>query len=301
MATTTELLLETAARGELHHALILHGPSRELLLGTAIAVAKAVNCATQKGTDDCISCTKIDRGVHPDVHVIAVSDDRKLIAVEQIREVIAGATLRPYEGRNKVYVIEAADSMSIGGANALLKTLEEPTRDTMFMLLTRSADLLLPTIRSRSQAISIRDELTASAAVTAQRDRISLQLARLAVSFPGTDRATLEALTRELVDALWEFATARSGTALLRAAVVFADHEPPSEALAIFASILRDAAALPAEGSVDPKKIAAVQEALGNPQLLAVADHAMRGVGRLVVNVDVRLVFEQALSQLVRK
>lgn len=268
---------------------------------TAIAVAKAVNCHGGDGRDDCASCTKIDRGVHPDVHVIAVSEERKLIAVEQIREVISGAALRPYEGRVKVYVIDAAETMSVSGANALLKTLEEPTRDTMFMLLTRSADLLLPTIRSRSQAIHIRDEVAASASVVAQRDRIPLQVARLAVAFPSIERRTLESLARELITAVAQFAESGNGAALLRAASIFAEVEPSNDALAICASILRDLAALDPQQSVDEVKVRAIQERLERAQLLAAADRALRGVGRLNVNVDVRLVFEQALATLVAR
>lgn len=300
MSSTTALLLDTAGRGELHHALILHGPSRELLLSTAVSVAKAVNCVAAKGNDGCVSCAKIDRGVHPDVHLVAVSEDRKLIAVEQIREVINGASLRPYEGRTKVYIIDAADTMSVSGANALLKTLEEPTRDTTFMLLTRSPDLLLPTIRSRSQAIHIRDELATSATLLAQRERLPLQLARLVASFPMAERSELEALAREAISSVALFAQGNAG-GLLRCAAVYAEYDPPSDALAIFASVMRDIAALAPEDSLDPSKVRAVQESVDRNLLLAVADRAVRGVGRLAVNVDLRLVFEQALAQLVRK
>ena len=96
--------------------------------------------------------------MHPDVHFIEVAGERKMISVEQIRDIVAGAGMRPYEGRNKVFVIDPAEALSPGGSNSLLKTLEEPARDTVFILLTRSPDLLLPTIRSRSQAIYIGGE-----------------------------------------------------------------------------------------------------------------------------------------------
>src|SRR5205085_10810948 len=105
--------------------------------------------------DDCLACSKIDKRLHPDVHFIEVGGEKKMISVEQIRDLVAEASLRPYEGRTKVFIIDPADALSAGGSNSLLKTLEEPTRDTTFILITRSPDLLLPTIRSRSQAIYI--------------------------------------------------------------------------------------------------------------------------------------------------
>src|SRR5687767_15957853 len=80
-----------------------------------------------------------------------------MISIEQIRDLVSDATMRPYEGRAKVFIVDPADAVSPSGSNSLLKTLEEPSRDTNFLLITRSPDLLLPTIKSRSQAIYIGD------------------------------------------------------------------------------------------------------------------------------------------------
>ena len=76
-----ELLLDTARRGELHHAIILHGPSPQTLREVAVGVAKALNC--QEGTtgDDCAACQRIDRRIHPDVHFVEVAGDRKMISI----------------------------------------------------------------------------------------------------------------------------------------------------------------------------------------------------------------------------
>ncbi|HEY6843248.1 MAG TPA: hypothetical protein VI391_03710, partial [Thermoanaerobaculia bacterium] len=155
MNNAAALLADTARRGELHHAVILHGPSPEALREAAIGIAKALNCLNRTTGDDCLACQRIERRIHPDVHMIEVGSERKLISVEQIRDLVSAAALRPYEGRNKVFIIDPADALSAGGSNSLLKTLEEPVRDTTFLLLTRSPDLLLPTIRSRSQAIYV--------------------------------------------------------------------------------------------------------------------------------------------------
>ena len=214
MNDAAALLADTARRGELHHAVILHGPSPEALREAAIRLAKALNCLNRTTGDDCLACQRIDRRIHPDVHMIEVGSERKLISVEQIRDLVADAALRPYEGRNKVFIIDPADALSPGGSNSLLKTLEEPARDTTFILLTRSPDLLLPTIRSRSQAIYVGGNVP--------RD---------------------EELAEGIASLLEQFAAKKEPAALLALATIVADQEDVSQSMALLAEILCEAAA----------------------------------------------------------
>src|ERR1700751_1051726 len=106
MNNAAALLADTARRGELHHAVILHGPSPEALRDAAMRIAKALNCLNRTTGDDCLACQRIDGHIHPDVHIVEVGSERKLISVEQIRDLVASAVLRPYEGRNKVFIID---------------------------------------------------------------------------------------------------------------------------------------------------------------------------------------------------
>ncbi|HUJ12868.1 MAG TPA: hypothetical protein VL284_03675 [Thermoanaerobaculia bacterium] len=251
------LLADTARRGELHHAVILHGPSPDALRAAAIGIAKALNCLNRTSGDDCAACQRIDRRIHPDVHIIEVGSERKLISVEQIRDLVAAAALRPYEGRNKVFIIDPADALSAGGSNSLLKTLEEPVRDTTFLLLTRSPDLLLPTIRSRSQAIYVGG--------SAKRD---------------TD------LARDITSLLQQFAEKKEPAALLAIATVVAGREDVSQAMALLADVLCEAAA-------GRPPIAIARE-----KLLAAADAAIFNTRWLQVNADERMLVEQALAAL---
>src|SRR5439155_12244062 len=214
MNDAVTLLADTAKRGELHHAIILHGPSPDGLRQAAIRIAKALNCVNGTWGDACLACQRIERNIHPDVHVIEVGSERKMISVEQIRDLLSSAVLRPYEGRNKVFIIDPADALSAGGSNALLKTLEEPVRDTTFILLTRSPELLLPTIRSRSQAIYIGGDI--------QRD---------------------QELQSEIVAALKQFAEKKETAALLAVAAMMADREDVNAAMAVLAELLCEAAA----------------------------------------------------------
>src|SRR5262249_5031992 len=146
--------------------------------------------------------------------------DRKMISVEQIRDLINEAALRPYEGRNKVFIIFPADALSPGGSNSLLKTLEEPTRDTTFILITRAPDLLLPTIKSRSQQIYIGDDRP-------NRSRLD-QIGNLEDA----------AFVKQIGAALEQFATRRDSTALLALASLVASHDDVKDAMAVTAAII---------------------------------------------------------------
>ena len=299
MNSNAARLLENAARGDLHHSLVLHGPSQEVLRDTAYAIARTLNCSGG-GDDDCPSCAKITRGVHPDVHLIDVADDRKLITVEQIRSIVSGATLRPYEGRCNVFIIEPADAMSPSGANALLKTLEEPAGASVFILLTRSPELLLTTIRSRSQVLPIRDDPRGNAAEIASTQRVSVQVARVMAEHPGLSAADVAAFLNAIVDGLHEWATRKDASALLSIAGTAGALEPPSEMLSILGETLRDLAALPQEQTVNPAATMIIREHIGASALLRAAGVAVRAAGRLIVNIDPRLAVEQVLAELLR-
>lgn len=289
MTTTSSLMLDTARRGELHHAVILYGPSAQPLRDLALRVAKTLNCLNGSTGDDCTSCVRIDRRIHPDVHFAEVAGDKKQIAVEQIREIVSGATLRPFEGRNKVFIIDPADALSVSGSNSLLKTLEEPTRDTTFLLITRSPDLLLPTIRSRAQKIYISE--SARVLAVNQEARRIRDVALLEEN--GED------LAGHILDLLHRYATRNESAALLALAAIVADHEPVKDAIALLGAILCDVVALDPSESLDGKKLSEIRERIPREKLLAGADAAMGAIRWLAVNVDARLVVEQVVAALV--
>ena len=274
MTSTASLILDTARRGELHHAIILHGPVAPSLRDIAVRIAKTINCLNETTGDDCLSCQRIERHIHPDVHFIEVGGERKLISVEQIREIVSGAVMRPYEGRGKVFIIDPADALSVSGSNSLLKTLEEPARDTTFVLLTRSPDLLLPTIKSRAQHVYVGN--------TAQVSRME-------------QRALLgdaDTLAPDIVDLLHRFATRGESAALLALAVLVADHDDMKDAIALLGAILCDIIA------ADEGKLAEIRERIPGEKLLAAADNAMAAIRWLTVNADPRMLVESVVAQL---
>jgi DNA polymerase-3 subunit delta' len=266
ISSPIDRLIESAANDRLHHSLILHGPSPSTLHAAAFRIARALNCPDRRGDDGCASCSRVERGIHPDVQVISPLKDRKAISIEQIRGVISDAGLRPYEDGVKVFIIDPADTMSAPAANSLLKTLEEPTRDTAFILLTSSADLLLPTIRSRCQIIFMRPE---------------------EIEVPADHSAIVE----DILDRLGRFASARDYGALLGIAPVVLSIEDVRQGMTLLATVLRDVAA----GTADERHTRQISGPVTKRALLDAAQTSVAGIDRLNVNADVRLLIEQSL------
>lgn len=263
----SHLLVESARHRTLHHALLLHGPSAKTLSGAAVSIAKALNCPNGSDGDGCPSCQKIDRQIHPDVRLLSPAKERKAISIEQVRELVAEAGMRPYEEGTKVFIIDPADTLSGAAANSLLKTLEEPTPDTCFVLLTRSADLLLPTIKSRCQIVFLRPE----------HDDIEEDDPELGM---------------EVSKRLASFAASHDMGALLGIAPLLCAGEA-KQGLALLAAILRDIAA-----GVAPAPASSVASAIPPSRLLDAAQRAVEGIDTLGVNADARLVVESALMLL---
>jgi len=149
------LLARSVARDTLPPSLIFSGSGGPDMRETAIATAQALNCLTPTGKGDerdacgtCAACTRIARGVHPDV-VLVVPDEKGRVNIEQIRDLIDRAGFRPFEGRRRVVIIDEADTMLAPAQSALLKVLEEPPSSSVFILVTARPDMLLPTVQSR--------------------------------------------------------------------------------------------------------------------------------------------------------
>jgi DNA polymerase-3 subunit delta' len=155
------LLQQSLKAGRLAHAYLLVGPQHVGKMHLAIKLAQALNCeAEEKPCLECTACKKIQAGTHADVIVIGLTQNEenteaKLIGIDQIKEVQHAASLPPFEGKHKVFIIDGAELLSTEAANCLLKTLEEPEAKVTFILLTTNDRLLLPTVVSRCQRLEL--------------------------------------------------------------------------------------------------------------------------------------------------
>jgi DNA polymerase-3 subunit delta' len=165
-----EQLERARASGRVAHAYLFFGPDGVGKERVAFAFARALNCESKKSAPcgSCESCKKIEKNAHPDVRLVASEKelvDRQLIEKEkglpsaqirnaQLDELSDLFRHRPYLGRWKVVVVVDADLMNPNSQNRFLKTLEEPSADSVIILVTAHPEALLPTVRSRCQALA---------------------------------------------------------------------------------------------------------------------------------------------------
>jgi len=195
-ARAVSLLQRSLETDSLAHAYLFTGPAHIGKMTLALNLAQALNCdSANPPCGECLSCQKTVAGKHSDLQVIVLNDEmseenRAKIGVSQIEELQHLASLPPFEGRYKVFIIDGTELLSIGAANRLLKTLEEPEGNVVFILLSTNERLIPTTVVSRCQRIElspisakeIETALTRDQAVDTEKARL---LARLSKGCPG--------------------------------------------------------------------------------------------------------------------
>ena len=204
-------------KGRLSHAYLLTGPRQVGKTSLAMDLARALNClGDERPCGVCDQCGRIERGLHADMRIVGVEagtsrggGSRTSIGIDQVREVQREASLKPYEGRYRVFVVDGAEHVTAEAANSLLKTLEEPPDQVVIALLAPDVDVLPPTVVSRCQRLDLRPvalpliarELTAR--FQTDEDRAA-EIARLSQGRPGwafdaaNDPDKIEGLLEEL-------------------------------------------------------------------------------------------------------
>ncbi len=197
-----EKLGAQALRGDVAQGYELSGPRSIGKHTVALRLAQTLNCSAEPrasgGCGTCLNCTKIEKGIHPDVLVIERQvdlekrGDRKNITIEQVRAMQQDLALRPLEGRKRIVLIDDAAELSEHAEVALLKTLEEPPVHAVLLFrLVARAEI--------EEALAKRFGPTAAkyAAVAAGKPGIALTLASDEAS--RTVRSALEKEFYELV------------------------------------------------------------------------------------------------------
>lgn len=250
-------LLKSALRQErLAHAYLFHGEAGIGKTLTATRLAQALNCEQPSATDDqdscglCRSCLQIAARTHPDY--VVIEPDRESatpqIKIEQVRDIDQHFIYKPLVGERKICVIDDADRLTIGAANALLKTLEEPPGYGLFILVSGRPHALPVTIRSRCQLLRFTPpaQTQVEAALILKREIPPADARFLAIYTAGRigealtiDLPTVRARQRECLD-LVAPAALKSITAILTSSESLAKADRGAETLSWLSRWIRD-------------------------------------------------------------
>lgn len=152
----TQTLKNAIEQDRISHAYLFTGPRGTGKTSAAKVVAKAINCPYAKGGEpcnECYLCTEITKGALGDVIEIDAASNN---GVDEIRDIRQKAQYAPSQALYKVYIIDEVHMLSTGAFNALLKTLEEPPKNVVFILATTEPHKIPLTILSRTQRFDFK-------------------------------------------------------------------------------------------------------------------------------------------------
>ncbi|MBQ7454783.1 MAG: DNA polymerase III subunit delta' [Selenomonadaceae bacterium] len=186
-ASTVEHLKKNIAEENFPHAVIFSGAEgigKRLAAEICAAALLCENPHDGEACGVCENCHLVAAHTHPDFYVVEAESTKttRNIKIGQIRAMQTEAALRPINSARRVVIIDGAELMNNAAANCLLKTIEEPPSQTIFILLTANRSSLLMTIRSRCMTVNfdkltakkIRDALTAQGVDDSEAARLSI-------------------------------------------------------------------------------------------------------------------------------
>lgn len=159
-----DFLDKNIEKNSVSHAYIMNGPKDLGKSTVAYYFAKNLICKKDVfSCDECASCNRfaragrnIDDSVDPNLILIKKEEGKKNISIEQIREFVAKLGMTSFDDSYKIGIIKGADTLSLEAANSLLKTLEEPRKKVVIILIVNNLEALPKTIVSRSQVLNFR-------------------------------------------------------------------------------------------------------------------------------------------------
>ncbi|NMD46047.1 MAG: DNA polymerase III subunit delta', partial [Propionibacterium sp.] len=174
-------VLRRAVAGDAHamtHAWLITGPPGSGRSNAARAFAAALQCE-RGGCGECSACRTSLSGAHPDVTLVRT--EQLSIGVDEVRDLVRRAAMSPTLRRYQVIVVEDADRVTERGADALLKSIEEPATRTVWLLCAPTPDDVVVTIRSRCRRVELATPGPAAVAeLLVRRDGVPADLAEFA-------------------------------------------------------------------------------------------------------------------------
>lgn len=179
-----EQLIQRWQNNQLPHALLLSGTSsnadkQQFALRFAQLLLCQQNSLSEKACNNCHACHLFNANTHTDLHCIQPIETGKMIRIDQIRGLTNQLSQTAQQGRYKIIIINPAEALHNAAVNALLKTLEEPTPQTLFFLIAENPRLLPATLRSRCQTLVFDEDNSSSAHQTESCQRLLDDLKQL--------------------------------------------------------------------------------------------------------------------------
>jgi DNA polymerase-3 subunit delta' len=176
LGTVWQVFVTRVGQARLPHALLIVGQSGLGCVDLAKAMAQYLLCMapTPAGScGKCRACQLLRADTHPDLLWIRPEEGAQGIKVAQIRDMTEFTSKTAQQGGRKLIILSPADAMNTNAANALLKSLEEPSGDCVFLLVTEQPAFLLATIRSRCSRIPVSPPEASEALRWLERNRVA--------------------------------------------------------------------------------------------------------------------------------
>lgn len=180
-----KMLRYMESRKQVPHALLLSGPEGigKFMVGSILAAALLCTATDARPCGHCPSCMHMVRGTHPDF--IIIRPEGTVIKIEQIRNLQQEIALAPYISVRRICIIDCAELITTQAANSILKTLEEPTGNMVFILVSANRQLLLTTIISRCMSLAFQPLIPEVLAQSLAGRGFSPELSKVAAKLSG--------------------------------------------------------------------------------------------------------------------
>lgn len=194
-----ENLQSCRVQQKLPHALLFTGVAGVGKYNFTLEFAHSLLCE-QNCCGSCKSCKLFEAGYHPDLKIIEPVDD-KAIKIDEIRNIVSFVNYSAHVSPYKIVIINAADKMNLNAANALLKTLEEPNKKIILILVTNRPMSLPATIRSRCQTVFFPVPKKGAALKWLESQEVTHDSAELLLEFAhGAPLKVLDFVEQDLLD-----------------------------------------------------------------------------------------------------